>query len=535
MAPGDLISTFTVLEPLAQGGMAELALAQRRGTEERVVIKSVRREFAGDREFVQMFLDEARIATALVHPHVVRVFEAGQVGGAPFLAMEYLQGVDFHRALSVSTRGGQGGLSPRRAAVIGEAVASALAYAHTLTDAEGRWLKIVHRDISPGNIFLTDEGGVKLLDFGIARAEGRLHATRRGVVRGKLAYVAPERARGEPGDARSDLFSLGVVLYEALSGTSPFLKGNDVDTIGAVLKTEPRPLHEVRPAVPRRLSDVVHRALQKNPDRRYPSAEQLAQALHSFLLSDFRPPVDEIRELVREVSALLPPRGAQGQGTATLETTAETPLSQGSLSPLPPVTADAPLTRLLREPVEDVETVLNQRLPAVPPPAPAAGAKMGPRDKALVAVLLVGAVVLAGALQPRAEEVVPPPPSRVAEPKPPPRRAAVVATPTPAPVETAAPPLPPAQEEQVPVVAVAPLRPRARGDEGPPGLLTLRCSIRCRIKIDGQPLRGEAPLVAFPLAPGPHQLELESPEVGLIERRNIEIVSERGLELEVMF
>ena len=220
------LSRYRLLSSLAQGGMAELFLAVQEGPagfEKEVVLKRVLPHLAGDASFISMFLDEARLAARLSHPHIVQVTDFGEEEGVYFLCMERLVGMDLAAILHAHKKKKRLFPAPV-AAVILSAVCDALHYAHTLTDSRGQALGIVHRDFSPSNLFVTEQGAVKVLDFGIAKARGRAVRTEAGQIKGKIQYMSPEQAMSAEPDDRSNLFSSGSVLYND-HGRAPLRAG----------------------------------------------------------------------------------------------------------------------------------------------------------------------------------------------------------------------------------------------------------------------------------------------------------------------
>ena len=216
--------------------MAEIFLAKQLGPagyEKTVVIKRVLEHYSSHADFVAMFLDEARLAAQLSHPNIVQIYDFGEAEGSYYLCMEYLRGEDLHTVVKHAQRKNTA-ISPDVAATIVAAACDALDYAHALTTEDGRPLHIVHRDISPSNIFVTYQGLVKVLDFGIARAEGKVVKTATGTIRGKVSYMAPEQAMSKPLDGRADVWALGAVLHELLSGKRLFWRGNDVESFQGV-------------------------------------------------------------------------------------------------------------------------------------------------------------------------------------------------------------------------------------------------------------------------------------------------------------
>lgn len=275
---------YDLLERIDVGGMAEVFRAVQRGEAgfERVVaIKRILPSIAADSEIIQMFVDEAKLAVRLSHPNIARIFDLGVEDGDYFIAMEY---VDGRSLLSLTERWrAHGPRLPLGATcrVLCE-VADALDYAHCARDASGRPLGIIHRDVSPHNVLLSFEGDVKVIDFGLAKAENRVSQTRDGVVKGKLAYLSPEQAHGRPIDSRSDIFSLGVCAWELLTGTRAFKRGDDRETLLAIRRGVLEPPSQYAP-VPERLEEIVLTALAPDPDERYASALALHDDLCRFM------------------------------------------------------------------------------------------------------------------------------------------------------------------------------------------------------------------------------------------------------------
>ncbi|HEU5057219.1 MAG TPA: serine/threonine-protein kinase [Kofleriaceae bacterium] len=292
---------YELLARLAVGGMAEIFLARRRGAGGKsglVVIKRVLPHLAEDARFVAMFRDEARLASRIEHVNACRVLELGSVGDTYFIAMEYLHGVPLSRVLLRSARTSDQ-LGIRFIAGVIQQSCAGLHHAHELSAPDGRLLDVVHRDVSPPNIFVTAEGQVKLLDFGVAKARGASQKTRTGTVKGKNAYMSPEQVLGEPIDRRSDLFSLGIVMWESLTASRLFLRDTDFETFRSITKGEIPDVRELRPDIPLPLAEVVRRALERDRDRRYATAEDLGSAVAAALESMNGPAgADEIARYV---------------------------------------------------------------------------------------------------------------------------------------------------------------------------------------------------------------------------------------------
>ncbi|HEY1087264.1 MAG TPA: protein kinase, partial [Archangium sp.] len=276
---------FTLLQKLASGGMAEVFLARQAGIdgfEKLVVLKRILPHQSDNPEFVRMFLDEARIAADLTHPNVVNIFDAGQVEGQYFITMEYLRGRDVAAIFHELARRKEPLPLPVALHCLVDA-ARGLHAAHTKKDLEGRALHIVHRDISPPNLFVTWDGVTKVLDFGIAHAAVRSTKTEVGVVKGKLAYLSPEQLEAQDLDGRADQFALGIVAWELLTGHRLFLKPSDAEALRAILEHRiPKPTSLV-PSLPQGVEDVVMRMLEGDREARFPDCATAADALEQWL------------------------------------------------------------------------------------------------------------------------------------------------------------------------------------------------------------------------------------------------------------
>ena len=292
LTPGPVVQHFVtlgryqLLSRLAVGGMAEVYLARQgelSGFKTLVVVKKVLPHLASKSDFIAMFLDEARIASMLDHPNVVRINEVGRTDSEYFLAMELVQGKPLASVLQQSERA-KTPLPHSLGALIVANAAAGLHHAHQLPDAGGRMLGLVHRDVSPQNIMVSFEGSVKVIDFGIARALGRLGDTSSGSLKGKLGYMAPEQARGEPVDARADIFSLGVVLWECVAGRRLFLRENELATLRAVVY-EPIPKVSNYAKVDPVLEVIIEHALSRDLEERFQTAEEMRIALERWIFA----------------------------------------------------------------------------------------------------------------------------------------------------------------------------------------------------------------------------------------------------------
>ena len=292
--PGDeTYGPYRLLEKIAVGGMAELFRAKRAGVEgfEKVVaVKRILPHLSDNKEFVVMFIDEAKMVAGLTHPNIVQIFDLGKIEKSYYIAMEYVHGRDLRSILKRAAERGTG--VPRDLAVlIASKVCSALDYAHRKKDDQGQKMRIVHRDISPQNILISFEGDVKLTDFGIAKAATKATGDESGALRGKLLYMSPEQAWGKPMDRRSDIFSLGLVLYEMLTGQRPFLSSSELSILEMVRECRIAPPASVNGAIPEALAEATMKALARDPDQRYADAAEMHADLER-ILRDQGPPTD---------------------------------------------------------------------------------------------------------------------------------------------------------------------------------------------------------------------------------------------------
>lgn len=278
---------YDLLKKLATGGMAEIYLAKQSGLEgfeKVVVLKRILSHLAQDEEFVSMFLDEARIAAKLSHPNIVQIYDLGKADGSYYIAMEYVSGRNVQHIINKQQDRGEPVPVEHVCRVIA-GVCDGLHYAHSRKDYDGSPLNIVHRDISPQNILVSFAGGVKVVDFGIAKATTQIAQTRAGVLKGKYAYMSPEQVRGWKIDARSDIFAVGLVFYEMLTGARAFERDSSLKTLKAIVQEKPLNPRELNPDIPMEVVKVLSKALEKNPDRRYKSAQELQLAIEDYLES----------------------------------------------------------------------------------------------------------------------------------------------------------------------------------------------------------------------------------------------------------
>lgn len=291
-SPGDLLASFQtepfgrfyLVDKVATGGMAEVFKAKsfsHGGFEKLLVIKRILEHLSDNDEFVEMFIDEAKITVSLQHPNIVQIYDFGRISDNYYLSMECVEGKDVKGILRKLAQRRK--LLPTEFAVyIAHEMAKGLHYAHAKADSEGKPLRIVHRDISPSNILVSYTGEVKIADFGIAKAESSAYDTKDGVLKGKFEYMSPEQAAGGDLDSRTDIFSAGIILHEMLTGRRLFKTDSDVKTLEKIKSVDIVPPSALNPNIPARLDEIVMRALSQNVSDRFQDARELQQALLEF-------------------------------------------------------------------------------------------------------------------------------------------------------------------------------------------------------------------------------------------------------------
>jgi serine/threonine-protein kinase len=282
---GEKLGKYRLLKRLGIGGMAEVYLAETIGTagfQKRLVVKRVLPELQANPSFIEMFLDEARLAAQLTHPNIAQTFDLGEADGSYFIAMEHVPGVTLRTLFKRLDE--QGAEFPVGAALrVMAQLLEALDYAHGLADDGGRPLKIVHRDVTPANVMVTPQGGVKLLDFGIARAVTRQHRTQVGYTKGKFGFMAPEQVKGEEVDGRADLFAAGTVFYILLTGYAPFaLKADSREDLRDMVEGRFIAPRIRRPGLSPRLEELLVKAMAKRREDRYPTAGAMLKDLEDY-------------------------------------------------------------------------------------------------------------------------------------------------------------------------------------------------------------------------------------------------------------
>jgi len=542
---------YTLVAKLATGGMAEIFLARLEGDggfEKLICIKRILAHLAKDAQFVAMFLDEARIVARISHPNVCQVFELGEWEGQYYIAMEYLEGLPLSRFRRNDTYPSPP--DPQLVAGFGVQACEGLHHAHQLKRADGTSLEVVHRDISAQNLFVTVDGIVKLLDFGIAKVQDASTKTSTGAVKGTYAYMAPEQLRGETLDRRTDVFALGIVLWETLAQRHLFKRETDFLTFQAITSDPIPDVCEVRPDVPPELGATLAMALARDPSERFANArafgEALARAVSSLggvytpamisveFTRAFKDTLHNQRELLQEAR--------EGRAWDLDE---ENPLGEQMTTPVSNLykrglEAQAEVAELIarqgggmrRDPTPLPKRALSPRsqpmLVATPPKTATMQVEL-PRTSKLLwfvgiagVLLALAAIAAAGYLymqhkQEPAVAVAPVAPAPVPVPvpvpvptpvvadaavavAPPPIDAGVVAPDAAEAASTVTPPTPTHPDKRPP--AVKP-HPQPAQPSGPPGFITIDSNPFATIAVDGRRL-GETPLVNVSLGPGRH-------------------------------
>ncbi len=296
-----IIGRYALHQEIAAGGMASVHVGRLLGLagfSRTVAIKRLHPHFAKDQEFLDMFLDEARLAARIRHPNVVSTLDVVALEGELFIVMDYVQGESLSKLLRTSRKAGQ--LVPTPIAVsVFLGVLYGLHAAHEARDERGEPLGVVHRDVSPQNILVDTDGAARVVDFGVAKAVGRLQSTREGQLKGKLAYMSPEQVKGQPVDRRTDVFAASVVLWEMLTGARLFQGDSEAATYAKLIDGVIEPPGKYAKDLPQALDAIVRRGLERNPDERYPTALAMAEDLEGIVAL---PSPREVGKWVREVA-----------------------------------------------------------------------------------------------------------------------------------------------------------------------------------------------------------------------------------------
>lgn len=526
------IGRYRIGERIAIGGMGEVRLAWQDGLggyEKLLAIKLLLPHLAQDAAAVQGFLDEARIASAIDHPNVVRIFDVGAEAERYFLAMEFVNGVSLARLID-AVKHAERQVSLEVFLHVARSLCEALEHVHQLRGPDGRTLGLVHRDVTPHNVLLSIHGEVKLTDFGIAKARGSSSFTRPGQLKGKLAYLAPEQLEDDaPLDLRADLFGAGVTLFQLATGLSPFLRGSEASTLLAIRDAPLPDLRPLRPDFPPEIAAALERATARDPEARYTCARELRDALAPITRSDA---AEALGEMVR---------GLCESDVARLEQQVRTVgLSRGN-GETQGITATASRTRR-RAGLMAGAAALSAGVLAFGYLAFAAGADSERAPEPLLiengTAAIDAPVTEAGASAPAAAGGGAPNPSTspagerdelpaspassqagatqdAARVQPTPDRGPVDARPGPA----------------VPRSAAAKPAPKVSAARAP-GFLSVDAVPWAKVRIANKVV-GETPISRFPVTPGTHRVELTNPETGRREVRKVSIASGRERRVRV--
>jgi serine/threonine-protein kinase len=355
---------YQLLRKIASGGMGQVFLALEKGAgfERLVVLKLILPHLAEDEDFLTMFLEEARLVARLAHPNLITILDLTEIDNRYCLAMEYVQGEDVRRLekhARLASKPLPVGLALR---IIAEAAAG-LDYAHQARDAQGKPLRLVHRDVSPQNILVGFDGGVKVIDFGVAKAAGSTSQTATGVLKGKYPYMSPEQANGLHVDARSDLFALGVVLWELITGRRLFKGESDLMTLRLVRDCQVPPPSQLNPKLPPGLDELVLKALAPSPDGRFPDCASFRLAIEDYILQ-YRLPASNAH-LAAYLRDLYAERINREADPMTLDQLAE----------------DTDLDSKSNPSRSSVRSLSQRPLPPPPPPASSTGTPVVPPPK----------------------------------------------------------------------------------------------------------------------------------------------------------
>jgi serine/threonine protein kinase len=449
---------FKILGRIASGGMADIYIAlatTETGVERHVVLKRVLAERARDEDFAAMFLDEAKLSAQLQHPNIAQVYDVGQLGGTYFYTMEYVHGEDLRHVLHKMAQRKQQ-LPINLALFIASGALAALHHAHERTARDGTPLHIVHRDVSPSNVMIGYEGAVKLLDFGVAKAEQRSTESRSGSIKGKVSYLSPEQIKGLRVDRRSDVFALGIVLHEMLTCKRLYKRDADFVTLMAITNDEVPPPSTLRKDVSPELDRIVMRALEKDRDKRYASAAEMLEEVEALATAERQPlSASALARFMREHVGVKPEPWVDAR-TSEDPPTVTTTVSNADAKTVAGATRVASADEM-----SELQAQLDQARDLRPitatstdesQPAATTRPAMPKRRRGLVFAVVMLALVAAGVVgfvmlrdelrEPTPPAATPPPtPAPVASPTP---------APTPAPALAQAEPAPPAPEPAKP-------------------------------------------------------------------------------------
>ncbi|MDC0711024.1 serine/threonine-protein kinase [Stigmatella sp. ncwal1] len=562
------LGKYRLLKLLATGGMGEVFLARQEGPAgfaKTVVIKRMLAHLGRDPKFVEMFLNEARLAAELSHPNIVQIFELGEHGGTYFLAMEFIHGVNL-RTLKRRMDERHLEVPAGFAAWICAQALKGLHYAHTLTNEAGGSMNVVHRDVSPDNVLVGFNGTVKMVDFGIAKASTSLSTTNAGTVKGKYAYMSPEQLSGHKADPRTDVYAMGIVLYELITGERPFQGPSEGALVRSILQDTPKPPREVRPGIAPELEALSLRAIARNPQERFPSAESMATALEGYALGAGAMTQQKVKNLLRALF---------GEEADIISAVSTRPKSGGSLNAAPNAaqvgnasvntdtssalkkTGDAPPQTSSQWVNVDLSTHFTVSIAEVPLPVPAPAPAPPPPARPSrrfvpwlvagggLAALLVGAGLTLPALRDSSGAA----PARVSlqtlplagQGSPPPVPVAVDVAPMlpGAPTEAAPAPAPPEPETQAAASASdeqappSPAKPAARVAAKPSsGTVSLRVNPWAEVLYAGKSL-GVTPMAPFELPSGTHTLTLVNQDLDVKRKVRVVVTARREVVLRI--
>lgn len=395
---GQYFGKYFLLKKLAAGGMGEVFLAKQQGPagfEKILIIKKVLAHLTENKEFVELFLGEARLAARMNHRNIVQVFELGEQDGAYFIAMEYIQGKSLRDAIDAAIKRKEK-IPAELCRTVIEQICDGSSYAHNLTDITGRSLNIVHRDLNPQNVLVSYTGDVKVIDFGIAKSEMSTVKTEAGMIKGKFVYMSPEQSLAKKLDKRSDIFAIGISLYEMLTGINPFHKNNIVLTLEAVQRYDPPPVSEYDPSYAP-FDPIIAKSLAKDRDRRYSDAAEMQDDLRRIVVPPsperlgpwmsrlFRTQLEEEQKLLKDTDS------AKLTGSAKVRTPAKpvaapkeadppegatmmlpsAPAKKGAPTPTKPAPAPRPAPKApapppAKKPQGAGDTLMDMEAPVVP-------------------------------------------------------------------------------------------------------------------------------------------------------------------------
>jgi serine/threonine-protein kinase len=506
---------YELVSRLAAGGMAEIFLARTKsiqGFEKYLVIKRILHHRTQDPEFVRMFLDEARVAATLDHPNIVQIYDVGHVDNEYFIAMEYLRG---HNLIEIVRAGAKLGYAKpplEHVVSILTQVCAGLHYAHEKRDFEGRSLEIVHRDVTPQNIVVSFDGSVKVVDFGIAKAATREVETLAGTLKGKIGYMSPEQCKGANVDRRSDIFAVGIILFELTTGKRLYHERSDFDTLKKIIEGAVPSPRDLLPFYPAFLNAIVVRCLQKNPDDRYQTARDLHADLDAFardnqLVTGTVPLSQYMERIYADELSTHKSTEAAAMATAaqvTMSGAGSTSSYLGEAS-----RRSAPVATPLAE-------VRRQHI-----------MRLGLQAVGAVLLVLLGGGVVWWQTRPK----LAPEPAHATAPV-----AAAQPAPTPAPAPAPTPakstaPGAPAVVAAAPPTVLAPPPPNMQPARAKPaprpgdGHITVASEPRCEVLVDGTPY-GATPLIDLAVPAGRHNVVLLNSSAGV--RESIKVVLREG-------